>query len=463
MPIDVGQVVADKYELVRLLGRGSMGEVWSAHHRGLREDVAIKLLAWPPSGDDAEEPSVALARFRFEAQVAARLSRKTRHIARVTDYGEGDGLPYIVMELLDGEALDAALRARGPLPLAEAAEIVSQISRALGQAHADGVAHRDLKPANVFLTHDEDGHLLVKLLDFGIARTIVAHRTLGTFSTAKGFVFGTPGYMSPEQTRASPKLDHRCDLWALATIAYQMVTGLLPVDGSDAEEVMKNVTAGRIVPVRQRDARLPAALDAFVERAFADRVDERFQDATALANVFELACGVAPSVVPLSPPSAADASGATDIQFSATVGEEAPPAPPRRFPRAALITTGALVTVGALLMAVRAAWHEAPSSVASPAHPVEAPASAPAADSVAGAASAAELSPGILPPAPVHPAAQPVAQTEKIVAPTTRRAAVEHPSPPAASAQPNSRSVAELPSSSSRATPKPVEDRNDVF
>src|SRR5580704_10752353 len=263
MPVDVGQIVANKYELVRLLGRGSMGEVWSAHHKALGEQVALKLLTWPPSGEDAEEPSVALERFRFEAQVAARLSRKTRHIARVTDYGEDDGLPYLVMELLDGEALDAALRTRGPLPPAEASEIVSQIARALGQAHAEGVAHRDLKPANVFVTRDEEGRLLVKLLDFGIARTIHAHRLRGTFSTAKGFVFGTPGYMSPEQTRASPKLDHRCDLWALATIAYQMLTGQLPVDGSDTDEIMKNLCAGRIVPLQKRDPRLSAALGGF--------------------------------------------------------------------------------------------------------------------------------------------------------------------------------------------------------
>jgi serine/threonine-protein kinase len=323
MLIDVGQVVANKYELVRLLGRGSTGEVWSAHHQTLREQVALKVLKWPPTGDDAEEASVALARFRFEAQVAARLSRKTRHIARVTDYGEEDGLPYLIMELLDGDALDAALRQRARVSPAEAAAIVSQIARALGQAHAESVAHRDLKPANVFLTRDEEGYLLVKLLDFGIARTIHGHRASGPFSTAKGLVFGTPGYMSPEQGRASPTLDHRCDLWALATIAYEMLTGHLPIDGSDADELMKNLCAGRIVPLQERDPTLPGALGAFFDRAFAERIDERFESAAALARAFERACETADSNALLpSSPSMADAAS-TDTEFSADIEREA--------------------------------------------------------------------------------------------------------------------------------------------
>jgi eukaryotic-like serine/threonine-protein kinase len=320
MLIDVGQVVAKKYELARLLGRGSMGEVWSAHHQALREQVALKLLAWPPSGEDAESPAVALERFRFEAQVAARLSKKTRHIVRVTDYGEDDGLPYLVMELLDGEALDASLRRRGVLPPAEAAQVVSQIARALDHAHAEGVAHRDLKPGNVFLTRDEEGNLLVKLLDFGIARPIHARRLLGTFSTAKGFVFGTPGYMGPEQTRASPKLDHRCDLWALATIGYQMLSGHLPVDGGDTDEIMKNICAGRIVSIRQRDARLPESLDAFFDRAFADNVDDRFAGASPLAQAFERAC-LAMSAASLDTTSTPD-SVSTGIEFSSTLAHE---------------------------------------------------------------------------------------------------------------------------------------------
>ncbi|HEX3344435.1 MAG TPA: protein kinase, partial [Polyangiaceae bacterium] len=138
MDIDVGRVVGGKYELVRLLGRGSMGEVWSAHHRTLGEKLALKLLTQAPSPEeDVESPSAAAARFQFEAQVAARLSRKTRHIVRVTDHGEEDGLAYLVMEQLEGETLEQVLVRDGKVPLATVSKIVTQVARALSHAHEE--------------------------------------------------------------------------------------------------------------------------------------------------------------------------------------------------------------------------------------------------------------------------------------------------------------------------------------
>jgi serine/threonine-protein kinase len=418
MPVDVGQIVASKYELVRLLGSGSMGEVWSAHHQALREQVAIKILS-PPRSDDAEEPSVALARFRFEAQVAARLSRKTRHIAQVTDYGEDDGLPYLVMELLDGEALDAALRTRGTLPLPEVVEIVSQIARALYHAHAEGVAHRDLKPANVFLTHDEEGRVLVKLLDFGIARALRGRGPQGVFSTGKGFVFGTPGYMSPEQIRASPTLDHRCDLWALATIAYQMLTGKLPVDGDNADEVLKNVSAGRVVPLLQRTSGLPSDLGPFFERAFADRVEDRFAGAASLAQALEIAAGGGISRS-FSTPSPSDSSGgSTAIEFEASVAEE-PPARPRR-PLAIVASAGAILAIVAIA-GVRATLHESSNEPPPPALSLQAGA-------VSGASAPAPETPGIAAPVVAPPAPPGPPQSVALPAPLSALAvqAVQSP------------------------------------
>src|SRR5882672_9721554 len=223
MLIDVGGLVANKYELVRLLGRGSMGEVWVAHHRTLKEHVALKLLTQAPLGEDREEGRTAVARFRFEVQVAARLSRKTRHIVRVTDHGEEDGLAYLVMELLEGDTLEAALAQAEGAPFADTPKVVWQIARAL------------------------------------------------------------------EQARASSKLDHRCDLWALATIAYEALTRRLPVDGPDADEMMKNLCSGNVVRLRERSPELSPVLEAFFDRAFAERIEDRYTSAFELAGALERA------------------------------------------------------------------------------------------------------------------------------------------------------------------------------
>src|SRR5579884_1268456 len=142
-----GDVVAGKYRLVRRLGRGSMGEVWVADHRTLREQVAVKLLSRTYAGSELEPPAIASARFLFEAQVAARLSRKTRHIVRVTDHGEEGELTYLVMELLEGRTLEDRLMRFECMTTVEATELVAQIARGLEFAHAEGVLHRDLKPA----------------------------------------------------------------------------------------------------------------------------------------------------------------------------------------------------------------------------------------------------------------------------------------------------------------------------
>jgi serine/threonine-protein kinase len=286
--LGAGFVVAGRYELKRVIGRGSMGAVWLARHRALDEDVALKLLA-PAADVGVENASIAAARFRFEAQVAARLSRKTRHVVRVTDHGHDGALAFLVMERLEGQTLERALASHGPMAPLEVAALVTQIARGLEVAHAEGVLHRDLKPSNVFLTTGEDGAALVKILDFGIARR---HRAVGLdtrFETAQGVLFGTPGYMSPEQASTSPDLDARADLWALAAIAYEALTGELPVTGHDTEQMLANLRAGRIVPLRQRDAALPEACEQFFGRAFALDIDARHGSCAELASDFERA------------------------------------------------------------------------------------------------------------------------------------------------------------------------------
>ena len=286
-PIEGGYVIGGKYQLVRLLGRGSMGEVWIAHHRTLGEDVAIKLLAPADAVSEVESYPTASARFRFEAQVAARLSRKTRHIVRVTDHGEeeGDAPAYLVMELLAGHTLERRLAMYGDMPPDEVFRLVAQIARALEYAHAESVVHRDLKPANIFLARDEDGGVLVKLLDFGIARATRTQRMPSPFSTGEGIVFGTPGYMSPEQACGS-RLDGRVDLWALATVAYEALTGELPLRGTYTHELLRSLHLGELVPIHERNPELPAGLAGFFRRAFDPRIEHRFASASELASSF---------------------------------------------------------------------------------------------------------------------------------------------------------------------------------
>jgi eukaryotic-like serine/threonine-protein kinase len=376
--VDVGHVVAGKYELVRLLGRGSMGEVWAAHHKTLAEQVALKLLTQVDPTDELEDSATAAARFLFEAQVAARLSRKTRHIVRVTDHGEEGGVVYLVMELLEGETLENVMARDGKAPIPTVATIVSQVARALAAAHSEGVFHRDLKPANVFLSQDEDGKSLVKLLDFGIARTTHAHKAAPAYATAKGVVFGTPSYMSPEQARASSKLDHRCDLWALATIAYEAITGELPVNGEDTDELLMNLCAHRIVPLRDRRPDLPEALGNFFTKAFSEKLELRFQSAAELATAFHRALGSVP------PPMEEDAASGSGPRKEPSFDLRLPRSRGRAIAVAVGVAVLAFVGVG---MAWRALGGSAPSST---------PASA-----AVGEQPTASSPPAVQPPAPL--------------------------------------------------------------
>lgn len=442
MELDVGRVIAGKYRLVRLLGRGSMGEVWVAHHQSLDEKVAVKILrASPADGELTEPPAVAAARFQQEAQLAARLSRKTRHIVRVTDHGEEDGLAYLVMELLEGETLETRLQRERKLPLPLLASIVSQIARALTQAHGEGVAHRDLKPANVFLTTDEDGGLVVKLLDFGIARAVHAHRVRSPVSTANGLVFGTPSYMSPEQARGSRKLDQRCDLWALATVAYEGASGAMPLDGEETDEIVQNLCAGRIVPLRTRDARLGSTLGGFFDRAFSEHVDARFQSATELAHALAAAVGV---------PVRASAPSLPDRTEAAPSLPTAPPAPSPGRARLAIV---AAATV-AVVIGLAAVWR-----LVSGSH--DALPTAAASSETPGASSTTPVPPssppaGVAPPQATAPPAIDVTSLPQVV-----------PPPPPSTAAPRGASASASPTPPPASKPAtsvtPGRDRSEVF
>jgi serine/threonine-protein kinase len=250
----------------------------------------------PPSSNAAYEGvETSLRRFQNEAQIAAALSRKSRHIAAVTDYGIDDGTAYLVMELLDGEGLDKRIGDGNRLHPEEVSNVVTQIAKGLTVAHAEGVTHRDLKPANVFFTKTEEGDLLVKLLDFGIAqmaRRIVKAKDgsdkAPTRLTIKGLVLGSPAYMSPEQAMAESP-DHRSDVWSLAVVAFEALTGVAPFFAKDADETILRICNFQATPLRKVMPEASEELANVFARAFASRMDQRFQTATSFAGTLAAA------------------------------------------------------------------------------------------------------------------------------------------------------------------------------
>jgi serine/threonine protein kinase len=289
-----GITIGDKYQLERPLARGGMGAVWVARHVKLGQTVAVKFL-----DADVAAASGAVARFEREARAAATLD--TPHVVRVHDYGVEDGTPYLVMELLRGEDLNTRLRKRRRLSLPEAAKIVAQMGRALRRAHEAGIVHRDLKPANVYLAQ-VDGDEVVKVLDFGIAKETWSRVE---DSTKTGEVFGSPHYMSPEQTRAQKTVDQRADVWATGVIAYRMITGRLPFPGDVLGEILSSVLVDPAPLMAEAAPDLPAELDGFFTKALAKKKDERFATIDELVEAFHAVVGGADRLSMASSPSVA--------------------------------------------------------------------------------------------------------------------------------------------------------------
>jgi len=258
-----------------------MGEVWRARHVGLGERVAVKILRLAPGDDEA----VARNRFDLEAKLCARLARRTNHVVSVIDQGEADDVPFLVMELLSGETLEDILASGGVLPFPKLEIVLTHVARALDCAHAQGIIHRDLKPSNVFLTQDDDGKLLVKVLDFGIAR--IVERLDGADiqavrNTKEGSVLGTPLYMSPEQAAGSKELGPDCDVWALAVMTYEVLAGMVPFNGSTVGEVIESMQRGE-APISTLRPDLPRALDGIFTRAFSLEARRRYRSASSFA------------------------------------------------------------------------------------------------------------------------------------------------------------------------------------
>jgi serine/threonine-protein kinase len=269
--LEPGTILGAKYRLDVEIGRGGMGSVWRATRLDLGTELAIKVM----SGDALNKPG-GLDRFTREAKAAASLT--SPHVVRIIDFGAdtAGGLAFMAMELLVGESLSARISSRKVLEPQHVARVITQVARALAQAHAAGIVHRDLKPGNIFLVHNADDEL-AKLLDFGIAKAGDG------LSTATGSVLGTPYYMSPEQVNCAKDIDHRTDLWSLGVIACECMTGQRPFSAETLSELAMKIALGR-AEVPSRLGAVPLGFDAWFARATQVDRTQRFQSATELAS-----------------------------------------------------------------------------------------------------------------------------------------------------------------------------------
>jgi tRNA A-37 threonylcarbamoyl transferase component Bud32 len=277
----IGQTLGGKYQIVRLLGEGGMAFVYEASHKRLQQRVAIKVL----TPEFAHEPEL-VSRFEREARAVARL--RTKHVARVMDVDTTpEGIPYIVMEFLEGRDLDGELQARTRLPLGEAVDYLLQACAGMLEAHGMGIVHRDLKPANLFLANEREGNdRVVKVLDFGISKMVGEATRL----TGAGAVMGTVMYMSPEQVRAQPNVDTRADIWALGVILYELIAGRTPWEGHSHQ------IAAAIVARDPPDVRTFVAVPDGVAAALTKMLQR--DPARRFAGVRELLVALAPFAPP---------------------------------------------------------------------------------------------------------------------------------------------------------------------
>ena len=274
-----GDVLAGKYRLEKVAGEGGMGVVYAAQHLVLKQRVAVKVLL--PEAATSEH---VVERFAREAQAAARIV--SEHVARVMDAGTtATGAPFLVMEYLEGCDLEELLAVEGPLPMTEVVDYLLQALEALAHAHAVGLVHRDIKPANLFLACRADGGNVIKMLDFGISKTMEA-RPEDRVLTGQA-VLGSPVYMSPEQLRNAKDIDARADLWSLGVVAYELLCGKPPFDGDGVGEIFAAILEKEAEPLHTRNWRLPPELSSIIAKCIERKPEERWADAAALAKALK--------------------------------------------------------------------------------------------------------------------------------------------------------------------------------
>ncbi len=288
--IQPGDILASKYRVIRSIGRGGMATVYEAENQSIAKRVAVKVLS-----ADLTASNTVVERFLREARAAA--SVRSPYICDVYDSGRIDsGQPYLVLELLEGESLYEHMTRVREMDVATTLTIVSQVCRGLAKAHSQGIVHRDLKPENIFLTRDEDGNLLCKILDFGLAKFYEgSDDNPRPRLTREGAVFGTPAYMSPEQVRGQNSADQRADLWALACITYECLTGRTVWNVEQGVAMtFAQIAGGNLPDPLKFRPDLPPEFGQWFKRALDRKIENRQQSPQAVIDELLTAFGFQP-------------------------------------------------------------------------------------------------------------------------------------------------------------------------
>ena len=441
--VGVGAVIGGRYQLVRGIGAGGMGEVWEATHKVTGKRVAIKVL----NAAYAKQPSLR-ARFLLEARAACRVRHP--NVVQVHDVLElADGAPAMVMDFLEGEALSAKLERDHVIAIGPLATILAPVVDAMAAAHALGIVHRDLKPDNLFLERLPGGEMIVKVLDFGIAKVARGDDERDSPAlTGTGAVLGTPYYMSPEQTFGERDLDYRSDVWSLGIILYECLTGRRPTEAENFGQIFKAITTGSIPPLRSVAPHVPSDVADLVSRMLKCNRTER----PALREVLEVLRRHASALPPsFAPPVrvVAVSSAPTDLSTQNQLDETAPACetasePPAKLPRRparALRWGAAAACILALAGAAftRSSWSGGAAAPSGPA----AQAAGLVATPVAAAAAPAEAAPQppiVAEPAVIAPVRPAVLAPKKVAPPASVTAALA--AAPSAAALPAAPSAA---------------------
>jgi serine/threonine-protein kinase len=276
-PVAPGDLLAGKYRVERVLGKGGMGMVVAAMHLALEKRVALKFLL-PEVAQNQE----LVARFAREAKAASRI--ESEHCARVLDTGQLEsGAPFMVMEYLEGSDLAQLVKQQGALAPQDAIEYVLQACEALAEAHVAGIVHRDLKPANLFLIRRADGSPCIKVLDFGISKIALASDQ-GQGMTQTSALMGSPNYMAPEQLKSARNVDARADIWSLGIILQELLTGEVAFKADTVPELYISILQSPPIPLRSRRPDAPAAMEAIITRCLEKDPGRRFASVGELAQ-----------------------------------------------------------------------------------------------------------------------------------------------------------------------------------